>query len=70
MFTAAPISAVDLHNMGGLTEVVPGARLDERAMDIARTTAAKPRSLVPVGPARRHSLAGSGPADAERVVRR
>jgi enoyl-CoA hydratase len=46
MFTAAPISAADLHAAGGLTEVVPSAQLDDRSMHVARTIAAKPGGLL------------------------
>jgi len=66
MFTADPISAADLHRLGGLTEVVPGARLAERAMEIANKIAAKSGGLV------RHlkkSLDALEPFDIETAMR-
>lgn len=66
MFTAAPIGARDLWARGGLTEVVPAAELDVRAMDIARTIAAKPAGLL------RHlktSLDALEPFDVETAMR-
>lgn len=46
MFTAEPISAVELHRLGGLTEVVAPDQLTDRAMEIASTIAAKPAGLL------------------------
>jgi enoyl-CoA hydratase len=46
MFTAEPISATELHRLGGLTEVVSPDRLSERAMEIASMIAAKPAGLL------------------------
>lgn len=46
MFTADPINATELHRLGGLTEVIPADRLAERAIEIARTIAAKPGGLL------------------------
>lgn len=66
MFTAAPISAADLQARGGLTEVVPGAQLDARGLEIARTIAAKPGGLL------RHlkkSLDSLEPFDVETAMR-
>ena len=66
MFTSAPIRADDLHAVGGLTEVVPGAQLDDRGMEIARTIAAKPGALL------RHlkkSLDALEPFDVETAMR-
>ncbi len=66
MFTAEPIAAVDLHRLGGLTEVAPADRIAERAMEIARMIAAKPSGLL------RHlkkSLDGLEPFDVETAMR-
>jgi enoyl-CoA hydratase len=66
MFTAEPISASDLHRLGGLTEVVSLDQLGERAMEIACTIAAKPGGLLRQ---LKKSLDGLEPFDVETAMR-
>ncbi len=66
MFTASPIGARDLFSRGGLTEVVPAPRFEERVLEVAATIAAKPATLL------RHlktSLDALEPFDVETAMR-
>jgi enoyl-CoA hydratase len=66
VYTAATITAQELHHFGSVLDVVPSAQLRDRAMEIAAEIAAKSPAVIR---AAKESLNGIDPVDVKRSYR-
>jgi enoyl-CoA hydratase len=66
VYTAAIITAQELHHFGSVLDVIPRAQLRDRAMEIAAEIAAKSPTVIR---AAKESLNGIDPVDVKRSYR-